>query len=195
MLLSRTIKALSVVTAACLLCALGGVSAIGAREVSPTSSIDMELYLRSEAAAWKVLAHLNGKYPDSYGGLYVDDAGQLHINVVEGCSDELYRSLVGEDTQYNTVRYSLKRLQELQDVISKTTRQYGVVGSGVSELDNVVDVSIRTDRTKELLENLEKYVDRFYPEIGFEPDMIRFTIAGDDLARYEIRSQVLQIEE
>ena len=100
----------------------------------------------------------NEGYPDYVTGIWSNDGSSynLTVGVVEGTSGEAGKQeildLVEKDTSitFVTQTYSFNRLKQIQDELTPYFKQdLGMVGSGISEMENCVDVEFLTEKAND----------------------------------------------
>ena len=116
----------------------------------------------------------NDNYPDYVTGIWSNDGSSYNLTVglVEGAAGEAGKQeildLVENDSSitFTTQTYSYNYLRQVQDELTPYFKQeLGMVGTGVSEMDNCVDVEFLTEKANDettlsfIAELEEKYGD------------------------------------
>ena len=105
-----------------------------------------------------------GRYPDWYGGAYIDEHAELIVNIVEGCEADGKLELKIQDWAGSSKigfgsgsRLSLNELRELQDKVVETLDGLGLMnwGCGVNEETGQVELTL-PKVTREALLRLAK---------------------------------------
>ncbi len=116
------------------------------------------------------------KYPEWYGGAYIDENETLVVNIVEGGEPEdkaLFLKIqdwAGTDqVSFGNVKYGLGYLRDLQDRAFEAMSELGLaVGCGVNEETGQVelDLSAVTDEALRLLAELDPADDAILVRVG-----------------------------
>ena len=127
----------------------------------------------------KLMGRFNGTYPDWYGGAYIDDAGWLVVQLVEG-KDPADKSLELQvldwtddgHVVFSSCKYSLAYLHDLQDKVVDAMQELDLFSScGADEESNRLDLTLTsvTDEALILLARLDPDDDAIYVQVGQRP--------------------------
>ena len=89
--------------------------------------------------------------PDSYGGHYFDDNGQL-VYCIKGQDIPLTLQAAGNGIVFEQVKYSLAELEEMKDSLVPYMQSYGIVVLDANEAINKVTIQVK--RETEALDKL-----------------------------------------
>lgn len=111
---------------------------------------------------------------ESYAGVYVDDDGELVLNVKTGASAAvIVRNMERQDTKVHYVKYSLSELEEMRDALIPYMKAYNIVSLDANEKMNTVDIELSCENSAiyDLLESISI----------IDTDIIRVTVIEEDV--------------
>ncbi len=117
-----------------------------------------------------------------FGGLYLDEAGNLVVNIKEGFVIPLVDGKPiehGEQIRVETVKYALVELEAMKDALVPYMLEYDIATLDANEVSNTVDIEMWKDRADiySLIESLE-IIDMDIVRISvLENVELRFTAA------------------
>lgn len=113
------------------------------------------------------------EYDQFYAGAFIDDEGRLHVNVVEGTDAEEVIGSKYRNAIIHYVKFSLKDLENIYEVLSDKMIELGISSIAVNEKENKVDVYINElDETN--INRIKEVIDS--PAIVFKERDIKFNI-------------------
>ena len=109
------------------------------------------------------------QYPDEYAGAYIDNNHNLNILLVKGMDHSYdYRALTGydESVRFLDADFSYNQLCNVQSSFESVMLKYDIESVGLNEIDNALDVCLRSDLVKqEILNYLGNNIDNFSSNI------------------------------
>lgn len=98
------------------------------------------------------------RYPDDYGGAYIDDDGVLNINAVGGKVKSIEEMGKNYKIKYHNVKYSLNYLTEIVDTLSSKMNKLEIFSVSLDEIENKVIVCL-DNLTPEKIEKISKLIN------------------------------------
>lgn len=135
-----------------------GVSAAG-RDAQDAEPVDMETLLA-------------GIPSDAYGGVYINENGQIVVNIVNGKEIAYAQNMTLDDSQnviYNHVDISMESLEVVHDALIPYMNQYGIVTIDANEVTNSLDIEVYA-RNEDLVDFLQNYIDLKHVNITVLPE-------------------------
>ncbi|MBQ2881436.1 MAG: hypothetical protein IJE40_04145 [Clostridia bacterium] len=115
----------------------------------------------------------------SFGGMYIDNSGNLVVNVVDtdviprANKASMNRSMGKINIIYKTVEKSLQELTAVQQALIPYMIEYGIAILDANDVTNLVDITLNYDHPKsieELEALVETFIDLKYVNITVLPD-------------------------
>lgn len=99
-------------------------------------------------------------YPDNFGGIYIDQNNDLHINYTHD-KDSLIDNVTEEDAQFDKVKYSYNYLNDICNCLSENMLKLSIDATAVDEVNNKVMVSIEKSLFDDVVSFLNENIPNF----------------------------------
>lgn len=99
-------------------------------------------------------------YPDNFGGIYIDQNNDLHINYTHD-KDSLIDNVIEEDAQFDKVKYSYNYLNDICNCLSENMLKLSIDATAVDEVNNKVMVSIEKSLFDDVVSFLNENIPNF----------------------------------
>ena len=122
---------------------------------------------------------------DNFGGMYVDENGDLIVHLVDNSKDTSNPSvqmpfIVGNDftTKYDYVKYTLTELETMKNSLEPYMYKYGIATLDADEVNGTITIELFDATT---MIDVEKLIDRLYCEKLIDKEIISITALPNDM--------------
>ncbi len=119
--------------------------------------------------------NLNKEYTDSYAGAYIDDQGNLNINIV-GDFSKLKSNVNDNNIKYNNAKWSMNQLEKALEKINKNMDALNIKATELDEKNNTIIVYMKDINNESMKKIIE---ESSFPDITFKQTDLEISFSGD----------------
>lgn len=153
------------------------VSAQAAFSVKPIMENSLDLAV--DAVSREIPANV-------FGGMYIDDNGQLVVNIKEGENVAVTSSALSRDVssaiRFHTVKYSLAEIEYMKAALVPYMLDYGIAILDADDVENVLDIHLyqENDAIEALIDSIEI----------IDPEIVRISVLGNVCISAELETEL-----